>query len=491
MKKKPGLNAIALLATLAWLPTSAQTPEPAQVKAATNEVGQVVAENCSGGDTRTGTAFVWPDSARVVTARHVVAGCSRLTVRFPGKAPVDARPERELTAEDLVLLQLASPSGLQPMRIDPALPPIHSRVAAVGYALGAPTAADKLLTVDAANVQPGAKLKDLLPAHIRREIQANGPWSLDTGILRLDGNLVSGLSGAPLLGPNGAVVAIGAGGLQDGAGGIVWAVRAAYLPRLQTAPVVAAVSPLGRSTRFAFADQAPQTTLTQVGCGTFTLTRSRTMPLSELRRYTDDPRGLDLLLNTVGMALQPGGADRYDIWVDLASGAAIAVPERTQLQNSPVGCFAAVSPTVGLTITTHRSQANNQVALQADIQQVSVAFENSLNAMLPGMHGDPSFTYMLPITRQDGFVVNRKAGGRRLETGVNQMQVDYAFITHLTRGPTYVGVSVVRMNQRMLVDEARFCSANPSAPQCAGFHASMADWARTAVGVFLSTIPPI
>ena len=157
MKSSAARHALALLAALACPPLAAQAPAPAQVKAATNEVGQVVADGCAGGGgTRTGTAFVWPDSARVVTARHVVAGCTRVSVRFPGKAPVGARPERELTSEDLVLLRLDATSGLTPVRIDGALPPIHSRVAAVGYALGAPTAADKLLTVDATNVEPGA-----------------------------------------------------------------------------------------------------------------------------------------------------------------------------------------------------------------------------------------------------------------------------------------------------------------------------------------------
>ncbi len=496
MKAFAARHALARLAALlmVWVcpPLSAQAPAPAQVQAATNEVGQVVADGCAGdGRTRTGTAFVWPDSARVVTARHVVAGCTRLSVRFPGKAPLGARPERELTSEDLVLLRLDATSGLTPVRIDGALPPIHSRVAAVGYALGAPTAADKLLTVDATNVEPGAKLKDLLPAHIRQEIQANGPWSLETGILRLDGNLVSGLSGAPLLGANGAVVAVGAGGLQDGAGGIVWAVRAAYLPRLQGAPIITATAPLGRSTRFAFADQAPQTALTQVSCGNFTLTRSRTMPLSLLRRYTDDPRGLELLMNTAGSALSPGGTDRFDIWVDLASGAALAVPERTQLVNGPVGCFAAVSPTVGLTITTHRTQASNPQGIVAEVQQVSLAFEGSLNALLPGGQADPMFTYTLPITRQDGFIVNRKAAIRNLQTGINQVQVDYVFLTHLARGSTYVGISAVRMNQQVRIDQAQFCSGNPRAPQCGAYMAGFADWARAAVGVFLSTIPPI
>jgi hypothetical protein len=414
-----------------------------------------------------------------------------MSVRFPGKAPVNAKAERELVAEDLLLLLLDASSGLTPVRIDTTLPPIHSRVAAVGYALGAPTPADKLLTVDVTNVGAGARLKDLLPAHIREEIDRNGPWSLETGILRLDGNLVSGLSGAPLLGASGAVVAVGAGGLQDGAGGIVWAVRAQYLPRLQSAPAITSAVPLARSTRFSFADQAPQQTLTQASCGTFTLTRSRTVPLSVLRRDTDDARGLDQLTQVVGAGLRPGGADRYDVWVDLVSGASIGLPERTQLVNGPVGCIASVSPTVGLNIMTYRAQATDLSARQAEIQQVSLAFETSFNALLPGLQVDPMFTYMLPITRPDGFVVNRRAAWRSFYTAVNQVQSDYVFLTHMTRGATYVGVSAVRMNQRLPADQSMFCSGNPTAPQCIAHNAAMADWARTAIGVFLSTLPPI
>lgn len=484
--------ALALLLALPCLPVAAQAPAPAVVQAATKEVGQVLADNCGSGGTRTGTGFVWPDGSRVVTARHVVAGCSRVSVRFPGRAPVNARPERELVAEDLLLLRLDAPSGLTPRSIEVALPPVHSRVAAVGYALGAPTAADKLLTVDATNAEPGAKLKDLLPAHIRQEIEAHGPWSLDTGILRLDGNLVAGLSGAPLLGPSGTVVAIGAGGLQDGAGGIVWAVRALYLPRLQGAPVITATAPaLERSTRFAFADQAPQSALTTAGCGNFSLTRSRTVPLSVLERYTDDPRGLELVMRTVGGSLAAGGTDRYDVWVDLASGASVAVPEGTRLVNSPVGCYAAVSPTVGLSITTYRASTSNPLSILSEVQQVALTFESSLNNLLPGLQLDPQFTYVLPITRQDGFVVNRRGAARNFQTGINEAQTDYAFITHMTRGATYVGVSAVRMNQRVRLDEAMVCAGGGRLPQCAAFNASFAGWARAAVGVFLSTIPPI
>ncbi len=483
--------AAATAVLLAAAAGQAQGPTPAQVQAALRDVGQVEATGCSGSGARSGTAFVWPDEARVVTARHVVAGCQTVRVRFPGRPSVMASPERELVREDLLLLRLAQPSGKRPVVIETRLPPVHARVAAVGYALGAPTPADKLLTVDATNVEPGQKLRHVLPDRIRATIQANGPWSIETGIVRLDGNLLPGHSGAPLVGPGGTVVAVGAGGLQDGAGGVVWAVRAAYLPQLARAPVVASLQALSRPSSLAFADQAPQAQLQSANCGTFTLARSRTVPLSVLGRDTDDPRGLQQLLATVGVALRPRGADRFDLWVDQASGASIALPEGTRLVNGPVGCVAAVSPTVGFNIVTYRATATDPAARQAEIQQVSQAFEYGFMAALPGLVADPSFTYMLPLFRPDGFVVNRKGARRDFQTGFNQAQTDYVFLTHMTRGNTYVGVSAVRMNQQVPIDTAMACGSGQPNPQCAAYHAAFADWARAAVGVHLSTIPPI
>jgi hypothetical protein len=61
----------------------------------------------------------------------------------------------------------------------------------------------------------------------------------------------------------------------------------------------------------------------------------------------------------------------------------------------------------------------------------------------------------------------------------------------MTRGATYVGVSAVRMNQRVWLDQLTACGSGQPLPQCASFYAARADWARAAVGVFLSTIPSI
>lgn len=487
---KPLRGLAALLAISLSTAASAQAPSPAVLQALLRDVGQVIASGCGGGS-RTGTAFVWPDSSRMVTARHVVAGCSAIRVQFPGGASFTARPERELADRDLVLLRLNAPSGRQPLRIRTSPPPIHSQVAAVGYALGAPTPDDKLLTVTVANSPPGAKLADMLPARFRQELLQSNALKLDTAILRLDGNLVSGHSGAPLISSDGAVVAIGSGGLQDGAGGLVWAVRTSYLPALQQQGIITSVAALQRTTGLVYADQAPQAVVRTQQCGSFTLSLARTVPLSTLSRDSDDQRGLGQLLNTIGASLDERGGDMFDVWVDLASGAAIPLPRGTVLHNGPVGCIASLSPTVGFNIVTVRAEGDDQQAQQMQVQAASVAFEQALASGLPGLVNDPSFTYQVPVTRPDGFIANRKGASRNFQISPDRVQTDYVFLTHMTRGQTYVGVSAIRMNMTVNMREAMACGQNIQAPNCASFRADFRDWARAAAAVHLATIPPI
>jgi hypothetical protein len=297
---RPVIRGAAWGLLLVGVAAQAQTPSPQVVQSVLRDVAQVVASGCGQGGTRTGTAFLWPDPQRMVTARHVVAGCGGVRVQFPDGQSYLARPERELAAHDLVLLRLDRASSRRPLTVRTGVPAIHSRVAVVGYALGAPTPDDKLLTVTAANRDPpGAKLADMLAPRFRQELQAAGALSLATAILRLDGNLLSGHSGAPLIASDGSVVGIGSGGLQDGAGGLVWAVRTSYLPALAQAPVIAATAPLRRSSRLVFADQAPQATVRQQRCGTFTLSLARTVPLATLAQTSDDQMGVRQLLSVI------------------------------------------------------------------------------------------------------------------------------------------------------------------------------------------------
>jgi len=482
--------ALAVFA-LGLAPALAEEPSAAIVQAALQQVGQVIASDCEGGGSRTGTAFVWPDAESAVTARHVVAGCQSLRVQFPGGPSLQARPDRELAERDLLILHLSGASGRVPLDLARAVPAVHAQVAVVGYALGAPTPDDKLLTVTAANAGQGAQLRDLLPARYLQQIAQTGPWRLDTAILRLDGNMVSGHSGAPLLAPDGTVAAIGAGGLQDGASGIVWAVLARYLTEPEGWQPVSTVRSLGRPEGFGFADQSPQAEVPTVACGAFSLARARVASLAELRQSTDDPQGLAQLVAALGPGVTDPDEFLFDVWIDAASGATIPVPSGAQLFPGPLGCMAAIAPDVGLNIVTQHLPDLPEAERQWRIETFSQTFEASFGVMFPqGLPSDPQFTYSAPLTRPDGFVANRKGFGGPQWVAPGALALNYVFLSHVARGRDYAGVSAIRFNR--VVPEALVsgCIAGGDGAACRALDPG-SSWARAALAVHMTTIPPI
>ena len=195
------------------------------------------------------------------------------------------------------------------------------------FALGAPTADDKLLTVTTGNEPPPARLKDMLPSAERAKIEQGGPWDVNTAILRLDGNLTHGHSGAPLFDHQGRVVAVGAGGLKSGATGLVWAVNASYLLNPGNWNAVSGVQGVPVESNLAFAVQPPQQALQTVSCGTFSLTKSRTSSFYDIAATVDDPAGLQQVAQAVGFGLPIDFNNmRFDVWEDLNSGAVIPLP---------------------------------------------------------------------------------------------------------------------------------------------------------------------
>jgi hypothetical protein len=186
-----------------------------------------------------------------------------------------------------------------------------------------------------------------LPDDLRAEVRRIGFPMLDTQVLRLDGNLLPGHSGAPLLDAQGQVVGIGSGGLERGAVGVGWAVRAQYLAQLRTSqdkpPVGGAVS------QSAFATPEPSSGKGDdvIRCGDLTLIRRRVAPLGDIAASADDPPALQRLAEAAGVPLERLAADRFAIWTEPASAAGIVLPIRLPVQTDPSMCvIPSLAPTV-------------------------------------------------------------------------------------------------------------------------------------------------
>lgn len=494
------INRLLLASAVASTPlpmsaaVGAQEPSVAVMQAALRSVGRVVAEDCGETAERTATAFVWSDDETLVTARHVVAGCALISVTLESTGQTyTASPKRELANRDLVLLRTDKPMGVAPLSAAGGLPDVGSRLVAIGYPVGVPTSDSKMLDVTVRNTPPGSKLADMLPAELGKQVASSGKFAMDTAILRLDGNLLPGHSGAPLIDAAGNVRAIGSGGLQNGAGGVVWAVRADYLDELAAGPAITSVAAEPEDSNLRFAHQRPQSDEKSVTCGTAVFVYSRSLSLADLYVSSDDKMGLQQLAVTANTSLGSSVGERFDIWVDRDTGASLAVPAGRSISVGDGGrCEVEASPHVRMAIQATDTPATDPAKRQMQVQLASVTFEAWLASQAEGPYAtDPSFSYVMPMQRPDGFVVRRVAYFRNSPVSLSSVQVDYAFVTHMARGNRYYGVASIRSGLVVDVNNMQSCGVNPNSSTCVTEREKFRDWSRSSLAVHLATIPPI
>jgi hypothetical protein len=319
---------------LVAVPAMAQDagPSAAALAQVAPSVLRVVASGCTGDEAaRAGSGFSWPEPGHVVTDLHVVAGCSQISV---GYQQIDDRPahvERVLVAADLALLTVDHPPAAPALPITAEMPPVGAQIDVFGFALGQPTRDTHPLHLTFAN-QETPLLSDALPDDLRTEVRRIGFPALDTQVLRLDGNLLPGHSGAPLLDAQGRVVGIGSGGLERGAVGVGWAVRAQYLSKLLTSEDKMPAA--GAMARSAFATPEPSSGKGDdiIRCGGLTLIRRRIAPLGDIAASADDPAMLQRLAEAAGVPLERLAANRFGIWTEPASAAGVVLPIKLPIQ---------------------------------------------------------------------------------------------------------------------------------------------------------------
>ncbi len=328
----------------AWIvataPAMAQDagPSSAALAKVAPSVLRVVASGCTGDEAaRAGSGFSWPEAGQVVTDLHVVAGCSQVSVGYQQIDDRPARVARVLVAADLALLTVDHPPAVPVLPVAAELPPVGAEIDVFGFALGQPTRDTHPLHLTFAN-QETPLLSDALPDDLRADIRRIGFPALDTQVLRLDGNLLPGHSGAPLLDAQGRVVGIGSGGLERGAVGVGWAVRAQYLAQLPTSedkvPSGAAVA------HSAFATPEPSSGKGDdiVHCGGLPLVRRRIAPLGDIAASANNPAMLQRLAEDAHVPLDRLATDKFGIWTEPASAAGIILPIKLPVQTDPTMC---------------------------------------------------------------------------------------------------------------------------------------------------------
>ena len=205
----------------------------AQAPAGARSVVRVICR-LGGGQESRGTGFVWRSPTSVVTALHVVAGCSSITVESEqlANAGVVASVDKVLREGDLALLKLEKSLGLEPLK-EASTVNVGEEHAIWGYPKDVRTMQGDDLRFSR-SLKPASTLEDVMTqAQYLRSIGDQGYPAWRARILRVSSTILPGHSGAPIFDKAGLVVGIGDGGLHQGIQRINWAIPASeYLQKL-------------------------------------------------------------------------------------------------------------------------------------------------------------------------------------------------------------------------------------------------------------------
>jgi S1-C subfamily serine protease len=450
-----------------------------------------VRSQCASGY-RQGQGFIADSGRHVVTARHVVAGCSSLFVDFFTGADHDVQSDtqqatlvRSVKASDLALLDLQAP-----VANFPSLTWSVEQVAAGTpiYAVARWVGASGITAAPMEVVYGSSKLRthvDGIPQVLHQLEESKSP-SLDLDIINITRVIVPGTSGAPLVNGKGIVVGIADGGLQGGLTGVNWAIPATYLSALTTStePRPTANDGTLASTLFAAEPSANVTTAGAIACGQAALVKLKSLSYSESASLTDDPAGLQYLLSQT--VVNPN-IIRFDVYQDFPTGAVVVLPEGARFRAAGKDCKASAD---GGRVTF--DVRIDGVDSPIDVQSKSEIFERDFVGQR-SWFPVPGFTYPIPITRFDGLTTRRKmAAAYAPLAGVayqpSPSPVELAFETFATRGRallSYVAqADTSGHNWPMAIAS---CTSWNESPACADFNKLRQAWGAAILSVHLST----
>jgi S1-C subfamily serine protease len=435
-------------------------------------------------DGRTATAFIWRDKNTAVTALHVVAGCSTINV-FYQKLGVQrtAKVSKVYRDGDLALLTINDAAATTPLVETDHPAELFEELQAFGFPLQTPTISTTTLHLR----YGGQTLNDLVPASIKSVLAAAKSPSLTLPITNIEGHLVPGLSGAPVVNNQNKVVAIGDGGLENGTVGISWGIPVQALTRLSASTESTTTTSTNPQPRALFAAEMESSNLGEVTCSGITLTKLRTVLFTNIAGSTDDPLGLQQLVNY--FQIDPRGF-QYDVYQQLSSGATVVVPAGETLQSGANGCTYSsdFAPSIVMRIQIAHANSVAQEMKIAETEELTAGGGSAQNWM-----ADNQFTTKAPVTRFDGLLVRRKAfihvNPALMGTGVFP-QDKYLFETLAARNGFEINTSVLNTDSSVANNRrAVVCRTNPSLEGCAAFNLITAQWVRLVIAVHLATFP--
>lgn len=444
-------------------------------------VVKVFARECSTGNDASATGFVWGNGDQVVTAMHSVLGCNRIDVYYevPG-ASRRGTVVKVLKRADLALLKVIDSPEPTVLAAASTSPGEAEEVRAIGYYLDIPTSQQVYLRLGFL----GKQLKDIIPAQVKRDLQALGHPDVDLDIINLQGNLLPGMSGGPILNAAGRLVAVVNGGLKNGTVSASWGIPIRFLEDLARSEETPTRVSRRRIDQL-FATTSEEEAGEAIRCGDLSFQPLGTRSFAEIASSTDDPRGLHQLLSVLGLSAPSFEAAIYQ---ELESGATFAVPGGLPVESQATHCTVSAGaglPRLDIQGFRLAADPTRSQRWMAEVQEATTAFEDQVLPDAPYWQMDPQWSYWQPQFRYDGFVVRRKAAALYRHQNPWNLPTQYAFETLIARGPAGLGVAA-RQPQNV---QFQLCILGYETVGCPS-RSEMETWAQFILLTHLATFPP-
>ncbi|MFY0598618.1 MAG: trypsin-like peptidase domain-containing protein [Cyclobacteriaceae bacterium] len=225
-----------------------------------NQLGKSLIKVVVTKDSKSGvfSGFVWGNRSQVITSLHGMKEGGTITILFGTKGalgdPSGIRKASILKTHqdsDLVLLQIEGtplPQSVIPLKdYVTEKVPFGKTIYALGYNNGQRGKTTRTLKKGYVNPET---LESLLPPADLESVSAAKVPAIDLEILYLDGSLLPGYSGSPVVNELGQLIGIGDGGLENGASNVSWVIPAKFISDLENS------STSNLPSGFAKADQA-------------------------------------------------------------------------------------------------------------------------------------------------------------------------------------------------------------------------------------------
>jgi hypothetical protein len=500
------LPAIALIAAAIPVAHSQNAPSRQVQQRALIAVVYVEATGCSDQQPRAGTGFVFEQARQIITAHHVVGGCSTVAVTFAvpdgqNRRRFSAIVNRVYSSGDLALLQASGAPETPPLRRAPSQPNASAVHVGLGFQNGQ-LSADGLEVTFSPSTE--TKLSAFLPHEAQQELsRSNSRINTNREVLRFNRALAPGMSGGPIINEAGDVIGVVAGGLKAGTVPASWGWPAAWIASLQASNEAPNTSVAVAGTFFTLRDLNTLSNAIQarrtIRCGELEFSHRGRRSYREVSGGSDDQRRLQIITQFS----RPEDLEQlqFDVWVHAPSGATAVMPAGYAIETQTGTCIAQSQN--GL----FRQVLWGRPAQPFEVQQASLFFETSV--MLPqvpygfGWQWDPFLTKFpldafgnpnvamgpTPETRSDGLVFTRKGFLHpRTQFGFQGPWAS-SFETLASRNGSFMGVGTVY--HEVPVQMGQCSLAGWLVPGCEQTYAQFKEWTHFIMSTQLSTYPVI